>query len=236
MLLLNQSLSFQLHGIAVFFFWQKYSYCVSYILQVVWLCFKSPFVFRSTDNETNFSAFNLMDLLPTNMTKYFRYQGSLTTPTCNEAVTWTVFNDTVKISRAQVKLTISCFWTGAFFGSFMFFLLVSGANNPERATPLWSCKGFEHQISLLKSVIKNQRLEKCICDVFSVYFFFLYLYRTMDAHAYRTVLPFTLICLTLENWSKLILKISWSVSCTLRVMGSRFNTAPVKLLSRPSST
>ena len=80
-----------------------------------------------------------------------------------------------------------------------------------------------------KSVIKNQSLEKCICDVFSVYFFFLYLYRTMDAHAYRTVLPFTLICLTLEKWSKLILKISWSVSCTLRVMGSRFNTAPVKL-------
>ena len=77
-----------------------------------------------------------MDLLPTNMTKYFRYPGSLTTPTCNEAVTWTVFNDTVKISQTQVKLTISCFWTGAFFGSFMFLLLVSGANNPERATPL----------------------------------------------------------------------------------------------------
>ena len=48
-------------------------------------------------------AFELNGLLPTDKTKYFRYSGSLTTPTCNEAVTWTVFKDAVEISQAQVQ-------------------------------------------------------------------------------------------------------------------------------------
>lgn len=40
--------------------------------------------------------------LPTaNTDKYYRYDGGLTTPTCNEIVLWTVFADTVKISSEQ---------------------------------------------------------------------------------------------------------------------------------------
>jgi len=35
-------------------------------------------------------------------TKYYRYQGSLTTPNCNEAVIWTVFKDPIKVSQDLV--------------------------------------------------------------------------------------------------------------------------------------
>jgi len=56
-----------------------------------------------TGESLSFPAFPLMNLLPTDKTKYFRYPGSLTTPPCSEAVTWTVFKDPIEISQAQVK-------------------------------------------------------------------------------------------------------------------------------------
>ncbi|KAF4085393.1 hypothetical protein AMELA_G00117470 [Ameiurus melas] len=37
-------------------------------------------------------------------TKYYRYLGSLTTPTCNEIVVWTVFKDPVKVSKDLIDL------------------------------------------------------------------------------------------------------------------------------------
>lgn len=38
-------------------------------------------------------------------TAYYRYNGSLTTPSCNEAVVWTVFKDSIKVDRDLVCAT-----------------------------------------------------------------------------------------------------------------------------------
>ncbi|XP_039514222.1 carbonic anhydrase 4-like isoform X2 [Pimephales promelas] len=46
-------------------------------------------------------------------TKYYRYQGSLTTPNCNEAVIWTVFKDPIKVSQDLINR----FSTTTFFKS-----------------------------------------------------------------------------------------------------------------------
>lgn len=46
--------------------------------------------------------FVLNSILPSDLSRYYRYGGSLTNPPCFESVIWTVFEDTVKISERQV--------------------------------------------------------------------------------------------------------------------------------------
>ncbi len=46
-----------------------------------------------------------MGLLPRKKT-FYRYAGSLTTPGCQEVVTWTVFSNVVEISESQVTNTL----------------------------------------------------------------------------------------------------------------------------------
>lgn len=43
------------------------------------------------------------DLLPHNRGSYFRYEGSLTTPSCMEAVVWTVFTQSMPLSLDQLE-------------------------------------------------------------------------------------------------------------------------------------
>ena len=57
---------------------------------------------------SNIASFELDQLLPADKSKFYRYSGSLTTPDCNEVVTWTVFSDAVEVSQAQVR----CFTCG----------------------------------------------------------------------------------------------------------------------------
>ncbi|XP_050299909.1 carbonic anhydrase 9-like isoform X2 [Anthonomus grandis grandis] len=46
---------------------------------------------------------NVKQLMPRDRGGFFRYYGSLTTPGCNEGIIWTVFTDTLPISRNQVE-------------------------------------------------------------------------------------------------------------------------------------
>lgn len=44
----------------------------------------------------------LIDLLPHDLTHYFTYNGSLTTPPCAEVVTWIDFKEPIHLSHDQV--------------------------------------------------------------------------------------------------------------------------------------
>lgn len=58
----------------------------------------------STDSETWVPGLDVSALLPSDLSRYFRYEGSLTTPPCAQGVIWTVFNQTVRLSAKQVGL------------------------------------------------------------------------------------------------------------------------------------
>lgn len=55
-----------------------------------------------SDATHSITGFKLKDFMTVNMGTFYRYQGSLTTPTCDESVTWTVFAEPLSMSESQV--------------------------------------------------------------------------------------------------------------------------------------
>ena len=62
-------------------------------------------------DESNLNTFSLDSFLPSNRDEFYRYEGSLTTPKCQETVVWTVFTNPIQISQKQVTIENSwyCF-------------------------------------------------------------------------------------------------------------------------------
>ncbi|XP_071495386.1 carbonic anhydrase 4-like [Diadema antillarum] len=80
----------------------------------------------SGDATTTSGNISLDNLLPDNRQDFFRYYGSLTTPTCDEIVVWTVFADPVEISENQVN-------------SFLYLIYDNERNTVEKTNCLLCC-------------------------------------------------------------------------------------------------
>uniref|UniRef100_A0A3Q1ESR2 Carbonic anhydrase XIV n=1 Tax=Acanthochromis polyacanthus TaxID=80966 RepID=A0A3Q1ESR2_9TELE len=57
---------------------------------------------RHADQKVFIPAFDVQSLLPKDLGRYYRYNGSLTTPPCYQSVIWTLFHERVQISKAQL--------------------------------------------------------------------------------------------------------------------------------------
>lgn len=62
------------------------------------------------DSETRVPGLDVSALLPSDLSRYFRYEGSLTTPPCAQGVIWTVFNRTVRLSAKQLHTLSDSLW------------------------------------------------------------------------------------------------------------------------------
>jgi len=54
--------------------------------------------------DTTIPQFNLRKLMPGNIAEFYRNNGSLTTPPCDESVTWTVFKNVLTVSEKQLEM------------------------------------------------------------------------------------------------------------------------------------
>ncbi|XP_030830766.1 carbonic anhydrase 14-like [Strongylocentrotus purpuratus] len=54
--------------------------------------------------QGNLPSFPIRSVLPSDLSKFYRYNGSKAVPDCNEAIIWTIFTDTISISQAQLDI------------------------------------------------------------------------------------------------------------------------------------
>ncbi|XP_425745.5 carbonic anhydrase 6 isoform X1 [Gallus gallus] len=59
---------------------------------------------RFAGQSTKLTSLDVQAMLPENLSHFYRYQGSLTTPPCSESVTWTIFDSPIVLSHTQIGL------------------------------------------------------------------------------------------------------------------------------------
>lgn len=105
---------------------------------------------KNPKNETPIAAMRMDSLIPdaSLLNHYYRYQGSLTTPGCYESVTWTVFTQTIPLSRSQLSAFRSL-WSAEKNDNNLHLTLVNNFRPPQPlnnrevkvAVPKWSYAG-----------------------------------------------------------------------------------------------
>jgi len=65
--------------------------------------FKSPLDIANGEEQTKTLKVSFRDLLPKDVDDFFRYEGSLTTPGCNERVKWTLFKEKMTITKSLMQ-------------------------------------------------------------------------------------------------------------------------------------
>lgn len=69
--------------------------------------------FGNDNEEVSDLIINASNLLPDSIDRYYRYQGSLTTPPCSEIVTWLILKQPVEISKLQIDRFLEIVGTNA---------------------------------------------------------------------------------------------------------------------------
>lgn len=75
----------------------------------------SSVAFLFSDGNTSLPPVSLAQLIPSeqNLTTFYRYKGSLTTPGCTESVIWTLFENPIPLNIEQVRIKDQKMWRNA---------------------------------------------------------------------------------------------------------------------------